>query len=42
MFLNNNFLSKKNRYAAEGGTVCLKMPGPISFSSPPLAVGVWK
>jgi hypothetical protein len=32
---NDNFLSK-NRYAAEGGPVYLKMPGPNCYPSPPL------
>jgi hypothetical protein len=36
VFSNDNFLSK-NRYAAEGGPVCLKMPEPNSCPSPPLS-----
>jgi hypothetical protein len=39
MFSNYNFLSK-NHYAAEGEPVCLKIPGPNSFPSPPLDVGL--
>jgi hypothetical protein len=35
MFSNEVFFLK-NRYAAEGGPVCLKIPEPNSCPSPPL------